>query len=47
MDAGAIANWRMDAPLSETGHETALRTQGTEQYHFFCVGFGIEFADRL
>jgi len=31
MDAGAIANWRMDAPLSETGHETAFRAQGAEQ----------------
>jgi len=33
MDAGAIANWRMDAALSEIGHETAFRTQGTERSH--------------
>jgi len=33
MDGGALANWRMEAPLSDRGTEIAFRTQGTEQLH--------------
>ena len=32
-DGGALANGRMDAPLSDRGTEIAFRAQGTELFH--------------